>query len=132
MVEISAGNIPVDHLQSPVAAVEYARRMARRDIPSNFLVRAYHMGQNTMMRICYDEVAQRSLPTALGPAVPNASPRARVPEVSAAASPDCADEHGHGLRVPRRDGFGPPCCRKRHRVHPGTGLSVDQSSRIST
>ncbi|MGW5753046.1 PucR family transcriptional regulator [Nocardia rhamnosiphila] len=69
MVEILANNIPVDHLQPPMAAVEYARRMAQRDIPSNFLVRAYHMGQNTMMRICYDEVAQRSLPTALGLAV---------------------------------------------------------------
>ncbi|MET8797640.1 helix-turn-helix domain-containing protein [Nocardia sp. NPDC004568] len=69
MVEILANNIPVDHLQPPMAAVEYARRMAQRDIPANFLVRAYHMGQNTMMRICYDEVAQRNLPTALGLAV---------------------------------------------------------------
>ncbi|GGK89800.1 PucR family transcriptional regulator [Nocardia jinanensis] len=69
MVEILANDIPVAHLQPPLAAVESARRMAQREIPSNYLVRAYHMGQNTMMRICYDEVAQRNLPTALGLAV---------------------------------------------------------------
>ncbi|MGW5381343.1 PucR family transcriptional regulator [Nocardia sp. NPDC003963] len=69
MIEVFANDIPVAHLQPPMAAVEYARRMAQREIPSNYLVRAYHMGQNTMMRICYDEVARRNLPTESGLAV---------------------------------------------------------------
>ncbi|WUI35290.1 helix-turn-helix domain-containing protein [Nocardia sp. NBC_00416] len=69
MIELLASDIPVDHLQPPTASVEYARRMAQREIPSNFLVRAYHMGQNVMMRICHDEVGRRGLPTPLGLAV---------------------------------------------------------------
>ncbi|WP_280363669.1 PucR family transcriptional regulator [Nocardia wallacei] len=69
MIEILANDIPVGHLQPPMAAVEYARRVAQRGIPSNFLVRSYHMGQNVMMRICYGEIGQRNLPPALGLAV---------------------------------------------------------------
>ncbi|MEU4311021.1 helix-turn-helix domain-containing protein [Nocardia sp. NPDC024068] len=69
MIEVLANDIPVANLQPPMAAVEYARRMAQREFPSNLLVRAYHMGQNTMMRMCYDAVAQRGLPAALGLAV---------------------------------------------------------------
>jgi hypothetical protein len=69
MIDILGNDIPIDDVQPPMASVEYARRLAQRKIPSNFLVRAYHMGQDTMMRICYDEVARRELPSALGLAV---------------------------------------------------------------
>ncbi|MGW1740072.1 PucR family transcriptional regulator [Nocardia sp. NPDC001965] len=69
MIEILAGDIPVDHLQPPTASVEYARRVAQQEIPSNLLVRAYHLGQNVMMRICRAEVSRQDLPTALGLAV---------------------------------------------------------------
>lgn len=69
MIEILANDIPVDHLQPPMAAVEYARRMAQRELPFNYLMRAYHMGQDVMMRMCYDEVDRRALPAGLGLAV---------------------------------------------------------------
>ncbi|MGI5219338.1 helix-turn-helix domain-containing protein [Nocardia sp. CA-290969] len=69
MIEILANGIPVHHLQPPIAAMEYARRAAQRDIPSHFLVRSYHMGQNAMMRICHDEIGRRNLPVDLGLAV---------------------------------------------------------------
>ncbi|MBB5911773.1 hypothetical protein BJY24_000640 [Nocardia transvalensis] len=69
MIEILANDIPLGHLQPPMAAAEYARRVAQREIPSNFLVRSYHMGQNAMMRICYDEIGRRDLPTLLSLAV---------------------------------------------------------------
>lgn len=69
IVQVFASDIPLDHLQPPTAAVEYARRLAQREIPIQFLVRAYHMGQNVMTRTCYDEVGKRDLPPALGLAV---------------------------------------------------------------
>ncbi|MGI5219364.1 PucR family transcriptional regulator [Nocardia sp. CA-290969] len=69
MIEILANDIPAHRLQPPIAALEYARRAAQREIPSHFLVRSYHMGQNLMMRICHDEIGRRNLSVDLGLAV---------------------------------------------------------------
>lgn len=57
IIHVLANDIPIDHLQPTTAAVEYALRLAQRDVPSNSLVRAYHMGQGDLMRICHDEVS---------------------------------------------------------------------------
>lgn len=65
ILHVLANDIPVDHLQPTTAAVEYALRLAQREVPSNSLVRAYHMGQNDMMRICYEELHRRELPAPL-------------------------------------------------------------------
>ncbi|MFT4202127.1 PucR family transcriptional regulator [Gordonia sp. (in: high G+C Gram-positive bacteria)] len=48
-----ANNVPTSHLQPPSAAVEYARRLAQRGVPSNSLVRAYHMGQHDLLNEFY-------------------------------------------------------------------------------
>ncbi len=69
MIEILANNIPLEHMQPPVAAVESARRAAQREIPSNLLVRSYHMGQNSIMRTLHEEVERRKLPVELALAV---------------------------------------------------------------
>ncbi|WP_338887942.1 PucR family transcriptional regulator [Rhodococcus sovatensis] len=69
IIHILANDIPIDHLQPTTAAVEYALRLAQRDVPSNSLVRAYHMGQNDMMRVCFDEVQALKLPSPLDLAV---------------------------------------------------------------
>lgn len=69
VIHVLINDIPVDHLQPTTAAVEYARRLAQRDVPSNSLVRAYHMGQHAMLRICHDEIAGRGLPAPLTLAV---------------------------------------------------------------
>lgn len=61
IIHVLANDIPIDHLQPTTAAVEYALRLAQRDVPSNSLVRAYHMGQNDMMRLCFDEVQKLNL-----------------------------------------------------------------------
>ncbi|WP_223205499.1 PucR family transcriptional regulator [Gordonia jinghuaiqii] len=53
IIHVLANDIPVEHLQPTTAAVEYALRLAQRDVPSNSLVRAYHLGQNSVMRQCY-------------------------------------------------------------------------------
>ncbi|AUH68852.1 MULTISPECIES: PucR family transcriptional regulator [Gordonia] len=61
IVHILTNDIPLAHLQPPTAAVEYALRLAQRDIPSNALVRAYHMGQNLVQQRCYRLIADQHL-----------------------------------------------------------------------
>lgn len=56
IVHILTNNIPLDHLQPTTAAVEYAMRLAQRDIPGNSLVRAYHMGQDDFIQRVFEEV----------------------------------------------------------------------------
>ncbi len=65
IIHVLANDIPVDHLQPTTAAVEYALRLAQRDVPSNSLVRAYHMGQNEMMRQCFAEIHKLELDAGL-------------------------------------------------------------------
>lgn len=51
-----------DSLQAPIAAVEYAARIAQRDVPVSALNRAYHLGQNVLLRYTMDEVDQWDIP----------------------------------------------------------------------
>lgn len=69
IIHVLANDTSVEHLQPTTAAVDYALRLAQRDVPSHSLVRAYHMGQNDMMRLCFDEVRARALPPPLDLAV---------------------------------------------------------------
>jgi DNA-binding PucR family transcriptional regulator len=50
-----ANQIPLEHLQPTTAAVEYALRLAQREIPANALARAYHMGQDDLMNLVFAE-----------------------------------------------------------------------------
>lgn len=63
ILHVLSNDIPVEHLQPTTAAVEYALRLAQRDVPSNSLVRAYHMGQNEMLRTIFGYVDDLGLPT---------------------------------------------------------------------
>ncbi|MEV0054750.1 helix-turn-helix domain-containing protein [Saccharopolyspora shandongensis] len=56
IVHVLTNHIPIEHLQPTTAAVEYALRLAQRDIPGNSLVRAYHMGQDYLIQRVYGEV----------------------------------------------------------------------------
>lgn len=64
IVHILTNDIPLAHLQTPTAAVEYALRLAQRGIPSNALVRAYHMGQNVALQRCYQLIGEQELKAA--------------------------------------------------------------------
>jgi hypothetical protein len=55
-------SIAPDSLQAPIAAVEYATRIAQRDVPVSALNRAYHLGQNVLLRYTMDEVDQWDIP----------------------------------------------------------------------
>lgn len=62
LIHVLANDIPTEHLHPTTAAVEYALRLAQRDVSSHSLVRAYHLGQNDFMRMCVDEVRSMNLP----------------------------------------------------------------------
>jgi hypothetical protein len=62
------GLVP-DDLQAPPAAVEYARRLAQRDVPIVALVRAYRVGHGLFLSWCIDELAGRSPDADLAAAV---------------------------------------------------------------
>jgi PucR C-terminal helix-turn-helix domain/GGDEF-like domain len=44
-------NIPIERVESPTAALEYARRLAQRGVPANALVRAYRIGHKVDMMV---------------------------------------------------------------------------------
>ncbi|MFN7151936.1 MAG: PucR family transcriptional regulator, partial [Microthrixaceae bacterium] len=48
-------HIPVENIEPPSAAFEYARRLAQRGIPVNALVRAYRLGQQHLLKQAYAE-----------------------------------------------------------------------------
>ncbi|GAA1947502.1 helix-turn-helix domain-containing protein [Brevibacterium antiquum] len=50
--------IASDNLEPPVAAYEYARRLAQRGISVNALVRAYRLGQQRLLQAAYDYIAE--------------------------------------------------------------------------
>ncbi len=51
--------IGIDRVEPPSAAVEYARRLAQRGVPVNALVRAYRLGQDTLLRRSLGEVRRQ-------------------------------------------------------------------------
>ncbi|NLU63959.1 PucR family transcriptional regulator [Rhodococcus sp. HNM0563] len=62
ILHILSNNISVEHLQPTTAAVEYALRLAQRDVSPHSLVRAYHMGQDNLMHAFYRKVEELTLP----------------------------------------------------------------------
>lgn len=69
VIDVLINDIPIERLEPDPAAVEYALRLAQREVPVNSLVRAYHMGQQEMLRICYGELDRGELPAPLALAV---------------------------------------------------------------
>jgi len=55
IVHLLINAIPVERIQAPTAAVEYALRLAQRGVPSYSLVRAYQLGQEYLMTEVLEE-----------------------------------------------------------------------------
>jgi len=51
--------IPVEHIEPPSAAYEYARRLAQRGVPVNALVRAYRLGQQHVLDNAFIECVRQ-------------------------------------------------------------------------
>lgn len=59
LAHLLRGHVPVDEIQAPAAAVEYARRLAQRGTPPSALLRAYRLGQQLILRWASEEIARR-------------------------------------------------------------------------
>lgn len=59
---ILANDIDLAGLQPTTAAVEYAARLAQRDVPLSALTRAYYLGQSMFLRLGMDEVERLGIP----------------------------------------------------------------------
>jgi DNA-binding PucR family transcriptional regulator len=57
-------HLPVNGIQAPPAAMEYARRLAQQGIPASALIRAYRLGQRRMTEMVFDELHTLSIPPA--------------------------------------------------------------------
>ncbi|MBJ8344658.1 CdaR family transcriptional regulator [Antrihabitans sp. YC2-6] len=53
--------IPLNQIEPPSLALEYARRLAQRDIPANVLVRAYRIGHQTVLETMLSEIRKCGL-----------------------------------------------------------------------
>jgi hypothetical protein len=56
ITHILINDIPIERLQPTTAAVEYALRLAQREIPSNSLVRAYSVGKDDFIKEIFPHV----------------------------------------------------------------------------
>ncbi|MFC9768594.1 PucR family transcriptional regulator [Rhodococcus jostii] len=56
VIHVLVNGIPIDRLQPNTAAVEYALRLAQRDIPANVLVRAYSVGKDDFIEQMFPDV----------------------------------------------------------------------------
>ncbi|MHA5052856.1 PucR family transcriptional regulator [Streptomyces sp. SD15] len=56
LLHVFENEIPLDKIEGPAAALEYARRLAQRDIPLSTLIRAHRMGNWRFLQWCLDEL----------------------------------------------------------------------------
>ena len=49
-----------DSIDAPLAAIDYARRLAQQDVPGALLIRAYRVGQARFLRHCIEELLRQS------------------------------------------------------------------------
>ncbi|MFF7470855.1 helix-turn-helix domain-containing protein [Streptomyces sp. NPDC008092] len=68
LLHIFENDISLANLAGPVAADEYARRLAQRDVPVSALIRAYRIGHWRFLQWCLDELARRGADAAVSAA----------------------------------------------------------------
>ena len=57
--------IPLERIEPPAAALEYARRLAQRDVSANALTRAYRLGHRAALKFVLDEIRASELEPSL-------------------------------------------------------------------
>ncbi|MGW0827770.1 PucR family transcriptional regulator [Streptomyces sp. NPDC002845] len=60
IVHLMQHRIDVSRVEAPVAAVEYARRLAQRGIPTSALVRAYRLAHARFLPDCWDRLGRQA------------------------------------------------------------------------
>ncbi|MFD8719252.1 PucR family transcriptional regulator [Streptomyces sp. NPDC059629] len=56
LLHVFENDIPLEKIEGPAAALEYARRLAQRGIPLSAMVRAYRLGHWRFLQWCLDEL----------------------------------------------------------------------------
>ena len=59
IIHVFEHGMPVDNIEAPPAAIEYARRLAQRGVPAGALIRAYRVGHERVLQWCLDELARQ-------------------------------------------------------------------------
>src|ERR1700729_2231352 len=54
-------SIPIKHVEPPTPALEYARRLAQREVSANALVRAYRLGHQEVLSYVLEEIRTSKL-----------------------------------------------------------------------
>jgi len=65
LLDILQHGIDLENVRAPVAAEEYARRLAQRDVPITALLRAYRIGSARFQDHCLEELGRRADEAAL-------------------------------------------------------------------
>ena len=66
MLHILSQRMELAAVDPPTAAVEYARRLAQRDVAVVALIRAYRIGQTQFLRLCIEDLILEQLIMARG------------------------------------------------------------------
>jgi DNA-binding PucR family transcriptional regulator len=56
VIHVLEHGMPLDNLEAPPAAIEYARRLAQRGVPAGALIRAYRVGHERFLQWGLDEL----------------------------------------------------------------------------
>jgi DNA-binding PucR family transcriptional regulator len=93
-------DIPVKYLEPPTPALEYARRLAQREVSLNALVRAYRMGHRAALRVVIAEIRAAQLDPTLELAVYDLMERTSfeyIDQISQQVVTSYQDERDHWL-----------------------------------
>ncbi|WP_089105759.1 PucR family transcriptional regulator [Streptomyces hyaluromycini] len=60
LLHVFENDIPLEKVEGPAAALEYARRLAQRGIPLSALIRAYRIGHWRFLQWCLDELNRQN------------------------------------------------------------------------
>jgi hypothetical protein len=69
LLHIFENDIPLDNVEGPAAASEYARRLAQRGIPLSAMSRAYRIGHWRFLQWCLDELNRQGTGDELSSAI---------------------------------------------------------------
>jgi hypothetical protein len=69
VLHLLENGIPPEDVDAPAAALEYARRLAQRDVPLAALVRSYRIGHGRFLDNCLQEIGQQIDDSAVAAAV---------------------------------------------------------------
>jgi hypothetical protein len=69
VIHVLEYGVPLDTLEAPPAAIEYARRLAQRGVPAGALIRAYRVGHERFLQWGLDELDRQGREVALVVAV---------------------------------------------------------------